>query len=189
MTSLLAGLALGGASRLIDTAPWAPVWIGSVFAPWLAATWLAGATTSERRTGALRGTLMLAAVVAAYLLVAGTTSSWNEAARLAPGLAASAAVAGPIFGTAGAIRRAPWPGSLAGAAMLGGALVADSIVLNLGNRALWERAIFAAELLAGLWLAQKVARHPRAAPLALVIGFVLVSVELAVMAVLGLPLP
>lgn len=180
---------LGVASRFVDTAAWAPPWIGLVFAPWLAAAWLAGATTVDRRAGALRGAVLLGATAAAYLVTAALLASPDEAARMAPGLVIVALVAGPFFGVAGAIRRAPWPGSLVGAAVLGAALVSDGIVLQFGERLPVERALFAAELLAGLWLAARVARHPRGAALALVIGLVLASFEVGVVAVLGMRLP
>ena len=69
---MAAGILAGLLSRAVDTAPWAPPWIGQVLTPWLALAWLAGAATKHpQRFGPLLGTVTLVAVVATYLVAAG----------------------------------------------------------------------------------------------------------------------
>lgn len=189
---VVAGVALGIVSRFVDTAAWAPVWIGSVLTPWLAAAWMAGSRAWNRVAGALLGTALLGATVVAYLVSAAVGSGGPEAARLAPGLVALSLVAGPLWGNAGAAAQAAdpraWVPRLAGASMLGAAFVAEGALLQLGERGALERILFGAEVLAGLALAVRISGNLRAGPLTLTTGACLLALELAVFAVLGIPL-
>jgi hypothetical protein len=188
----LAGLALGVMSRCVDTSAWAPGWIGLVLSPWLVGTWMAGSRAWTRGAGALLGVTLLASTVAAYLAVAWLGDGGAEAARLAPGLALLTVVAGPLWGTAGAAAQAgraqSWVPRLAGGAMLGAILVAEGALLQIGEREVPQRVLFAAELLVGLVLAVRVSGNLRGAPLALTTGAVLLALELLALAALGVPL-
>ena len=94
-------MVLGIVSRAIDTASWARPWFGLVVLPWLLAAWLAGAWLARPNGslawGAAGGFVLLAATVAAYLAAAGDTGS-----TMAFRLILLAAIAGPLFGLAGA---------------------------------------------------------------------------------------
>ncbi|HSM38683.1 MAG TPA: DUF6518 family protein [Candidatus Limnocylindrales bacterium] len=143
---MAAGIATGLLSHAVDTAAWAPPWIGQVLTPWLALAWLAGATTARPgRAGPLLGLATLAAVTAAYLLASGPRSG-----ELWPVLAAVTLVAGPAYGWAGAAwrERGRWAGP--GLALLGVALLVEGISLQLGERVAMERIGFAAEAAIGL---------------------------------------
>ena len=166
-----AGLLLGAASRWVDTADWAPSWVGNVLSPWLVGAWLAGAATRRPRHGALAGLLLLAATVSTYLLLSGET-------RLLPGLLALAVVAGPLLGAAGGVRAA---------AALGAVLIGEGLLLQIGERSLGERVLFAAEALVGLAVAAR-GGGGIGAVLAVGMGVVLVGVVLIGAVVFGLRL-
>ena len=133
----------------MDTASWAPAWIGYVFSPWLAAAWLAGATFpgARQRAGALRGITVVGATVLGYLIVAD-----GDAPRLLVPLTGLALAAGPLMGLGGATWRMA-SGRAIGAAALGAVLVGEGLLLQLGARTGLERAAFAAEVVIGLGLA------------------------------------
>ena len=146
---LLVGALLGAVSRLVDNASWAPDWFGNVFTPWLAGAWLVGAAAPTPRNGAARGLALLLATVGGYLAVAATSGDLpNLAARLLP----LALLAGPIFGAAGATWRGGWPWASAGGALLGGAIVAEGLALQLGVRSSLEHAALAGESVVGIGL-------------------------------------
>jgi hypothetical protein len=180
-------MALGVASRWIDTAAWAPAWIGLVITPWLVAPWLAGAWTSSPNGilawGAAAGFALLAATVAAYLAVAG-----SDSAPMLPGLLVLAVTAGPLYGAAGACLHRGGRGRLLAASALGAALIAEGLLLQLGERSPFERVVFAVESAAGVVLATWMAGS-RAGLLALATGIVLLAIELAVLATIGPGLP
>ncbi len=144
--AILAGLALGAVSRLIDTAEWAPDWIGYVFTPWLAAAWLAGAWSATPRRGALSGLAVLLATVVAYLAVAGASSLPVVA------LYGLAVVAGPTFGAAGATWRGRGRWAAVGGALLGAAVILESLALQLAVHSTPEHLVLAGESLAGIGL-------------------------------------
>jgi len=140
------GVAIGVVSRLIDTTSWAPDWIGYVFSSWLAAAWLVGAFSGSVRSGALTGGALLVGIVAAYLATAGAGS------QPAAGLWGIAAAGAPIFGGAGATwrdrgRRASW-----GGALLGAALIVESVALQWAVGQGWERLLLGGEFLLGVGL-------------------------------------
>lgn len=193
------GAALGAVSRAVDTASWAPAWAGNVLAPWLIGAWVAGASvavtgasivgakvstaSSDRAWGAAAGLALLCGTVFTYLALAG-----GDAVRLAPGLVLLALAAGPAMGLAGAAMRAGARGHLAAGALLGAALVADGVLLQIGDRTGLERLAMGLVAIAGLALAGWIGRWP-AAGAALLIGLALVVGELAILAVLDLSLP
>lgn len=143
---MAAGILAGLLSRAVDTATWAPPWIGQVLTPWLALAWLAGAAARDRRRfGPLLGTIALAAVVATYLVAAGP-----DAGRLWLLLAAITLLAGPAYGWAGATWRSGGPLAGAGLALLGAALLVEAIGLQVGERELLERIGFGLEAAVGL---------------------------------------
>ena len=183
MACAAAGGALGLASRAIDTAAWAPAWIGLVLSPWLVAPWLAGAWVGRRdgslAWGAAAGLTLLSATVVTYQIAAGA-----GAAAMLPGLAILAVTAGPAYGASGAALWRGDPGRLTAAAMLGAALVAEGLLLQLGERSLLERAALALEAAAGVMLAAWLA-GTRAGLLAIVAGLVLLGIELVVLATIG----
>lgn len=148
--AVVAGLVLGVVSRLVDSAAWAPDWIGFVFSPWLAAAWLVGATGTDARAGALRGLVLLAGTVAGYLALASVLAPGALTATLLLGLVAVTALAGPTFGAAGGAWRHGGRRGIVGAAAIGGALVGEGIFLQLGERLLVERLLFGAEIVAGM---------------------------------------
>ncbi len=172
----MAGALLGVASRWVDTAAWAPAWAGNVLSPWLVAAWLAGSATRQSRAGAVAGLLLLATTVATYLLLGG-----QDTQRLLPALAVVAAVAGPALGAAGGI------GGRTGAAALGAVLVGEGVLLQLGDRGLGERVLFAGEALAGLAVAARGGGGIGAA-LAVGMGAVLVGAVIIGAVVFGLTL-
>ncbi len=157
---LLVGALLGVVSRLIDTASWAPDWFGSVFTPWLAAAWLAGSSARTSRNGAAHGLVLLLATVGSYLVVAATSA---DAGTLALRLIPLAMVAGPIFGVAGAAWRGGGPWAAAGGALLGGAVVAEGLTLQLGVRSPLEHLALAGESLLGIGLTVGLSRTRRPA--------------------------
>lgn len=143
---MAAGVLAGLLSRAVDTAPWAPAWIGQVLAPWLALAWLAGvATARPDRAGPLLGLATLGAVVATYLVAAGP-----DAGGLWPVLVPISVIAGPAYGWAGAAWRAGGRMAGPGLALLGAALLVEGASLQLGERALLERIGFGLEALIGL---------------------------------------
>ncbi len=146
---LLAGALLGVLSRLTDTASWAPDWLGNVVTPWLAAAWLAGGTARTARDGAVLGLTVLLATVVSYLVVAAGS---GDALMLARRLLPLALIAGPIFGIAGAAwrRRGRW--AVVGGALLGGAVVAEGLALQLGVHSSLEHLALAGESLVGIGL-------------------------------------
>ena len=180
-------MALGVASRWIDTAAWTPAWIGLVLSPWLVAPWLGGAWTSQPDGnliwGAAAGFALLAATVAAYMALAGPDS-----APMLAGLPVLVVIAGPMYGAAGAGLHRGGRGRLLAASALGAALIAEGLLLQLGERSPLERAVFAVEPAAGVVLATWMAGS-RAGLLALATGIVLLAIELAVLATIGPGLP
>jgi hypothetical protein len=158
--TLLVGTLLGIVSRLIDTASWAPDWFGNVFTPWLAAAWLAGTTAPAPRNGAARGLSLLLATVGSYLVLAAVS---GDALTLAPRLVPLALVAGPIFGVAGATWRGGGPWAVPGGALLGGAIVAEGLALQLGVGSPLEHYVLAGESLVGIGLTVRLSRTRRPA--------------------------
>ena len=144
--AILVGLALGAVSRLIDTADSAPDWIGYVVTPWLAAAWLAGAWTPALRQGALNALALLLATVVAYVLVADASSLPVVA------LYGLAVVAGPVFGAAGATWRGRGRWAAVGGALLGAAVILESLALQLAVHSTPEHLVLAGESLAGIGL-------------------------------------
>lgn len=144
--SAAAGVLLGIASRAIDTAAWAPPWIGSVVTPWLVLAWLAGALTARPwPDGPMSGLTALAATVATYLFAAGT-----DASALWLVLAPVALIAGPAYGWAGAAWRSRDAFARPGLALLGAALLVEGLMLQVGERVVLARIGFGAESLVGL---------------------------------------
>ncbi len=156
--AVAAGLVTGVVSRLVDTAAWAPDWLGYVFTPWLATAWLAGALSSSTRSGALKGLAMLLAVVAAYLAWSMTSSVPVPA--FAAALYGLAALGGPIFGAAGATWRGRGRWAAAGGALFGGAVVLESLALQLAVHSTPERLVLAGDSLAGIGLTLWLVRRP-----------------------------
>ncbi len=144
--SAATGVLLGIASRWVDTAPWAPAWIGMVVTPWLIVAWLAGALSARPwPDGPMSGLAALAATVASYLFSAGT-----DAGSLWWLLAPVALIAGPAYGWAGAAWRARDPFAAPGLALVGAALLVEGLTLQFGDRVLLERIGFGVESLIGL---------------------------------------
>ena len=147
--ALLLGVPLGVLSRLTDTASWAPIWIGYVLSPWFAAAWLAGATVRIPRIGAILGLSLLLATAATYLAMAAIS---GDALVLATLLIPLALMAGPIFGAAGAAWRCRGPWASRGGALLGVAVLVESIALQLVVNAPLERVALVGESLVGIGL-------------------------------------
>ncbi len=105
-----------------------------------------------------------------------------------PGLLVLAVTAGPLYGAAGAGLHRGGRGRLLAASALGAALIAEGLLLQLGERSPLERAVFAVESAAGVVLATWMAGS-RAGLLALAAGIVLLAIELAVLATIGPGLP
>jgi hypothetical protein len=141
-----AGVLVGIASRAVDTAAWAPAWIGLVITPWLALAWLTGARTAQPSgDGPLTGLAAMAATAASYLLVAGADAG-NTWLVLLPVVF----IAGPAYGWAGAAWRSGHAMGRAGLALLGAALLVEGITLQFGDRELLPRLAFVVESLLGL---------------------------------------
>lgn len=158
--SAAAGVLVGIASRAIDTATWAPPWIGMVVTPWLLLAWLAGAVTARPwPDGPMSGLTALAATVATYVFAAGTdaTGFWLL-------LAPVALIAGPAYGWAGAAWRARDAFARPGLALLGAALLVEGVMLQLGERVVLERIGFGAESLVGLAIIVVAWRRQRREP-------------------------
>ena len=174
---------MGIASRAIDSAAWAPAWIGLVLSPWLVAPWLAGVWVSRREGGlawgAAAGFTLLTATVVTYLVAAGAAAD-----TMLPSLAFLVVTAGPAYGAAGAALWRGDRGRLAAATILGAALVAEGMLLQLGERSPLERAVFAGEAVTGAVLATWLAGM-RSGLLAILAGLVLLGFELAVLATIG----
>jgi len=144
--SAAAGILAGIISQAIDTASWAPPWIGTVVTPWLALAWLMGALAGRSwPEGPMAGLTALAATVATYLIAGGLESgtSWLV-------LASVALIAGPAYGWAGAQWRSGDTFARPGLALLGAALLVEGVVLQLGDREVWARIAFGVESLLGL---------------------------------------
>ena len=116
----LGGQALGG------------VWgrLGNSGAVWLCAAFVVGSMLDTTRRAALGGFLTLAGAVIGYYAAASWFVSAGVNATSVGIWVATAAVGGPVFGAAGEIwrRRKGWP-RIAAAALLGGALVGESLYL------------------------------------------------------------
>ena len=116
---------IGIVSRLVDTAPWAPAWIGSILSPWLAAAWAAGAATPGLRwIGAAAGVALLAGVTVAYLLLAGP-----DLQRLILPLSALTVLGGSIWGSAGRQWRSGGRLRVLGVAVLLAAVIGDAVTI------------------------------------------------------------
>jgi hypothetical protein len=177
-------VALGIASRVVDTAEGAPTWIGLVLSPWLAGPWLAGAWIAGRDdrvgSGALAGLVLLTSTVIAYLALAGA-----QAPALLPGLPLLAVVAGLGFGAAGAELHRGQRGRLVAAVALGATFAIEGVVLQqLAAESVAARVAFAVEAVAGVILAWWVG-GPRAAAVMAVAGGLVLVIELALLATVG----
>lgn len=124
-TAVLVGVPIGIVSRMVDTASWAPSWIGSILSPWLAAAWVAGAAVSGSRwIGAAMGLAVLAGVTGAYLAMAGP-----DLVRLIPPLSALTVLGGVIWGAAGWGWRLGGRHRALGVAVLLAAIIADVVTI------------------------------------------------------------
>ena len=123
--AVLVGVPIGIVSRLVDTAPWAPSWIGNILSPWLAASWVAGSAVPGRLwIGAAAGVALLAGVSGAYLALAGP-----DMARLILPLAALTVLGGIIWGAAGRAWRSGGRRRVLAAAVLLAAIIADLVTI------------------------------------------------------------
>ncbi len=179
---------MGIASRWIDTAPWAPGWIGLVLSPWLAAPWLAGAWVGRPggslAWGAAAGFVLLAATVATYLALVGA-----DATTLLPALPLLAVVAGPGYGAAGAALHHGERGRLIAAVVLGATFVVEGVLLQrAAAESPVESGLFVAEAVAGVLLATWIGGL-RAGLLVVVVGAVVLGIELVMLANIGQGLP
>ena len=111
-----------------------------------------------------------------------------DASATVPGLFLLALTAGPGYGAAGAAVHRGQRGRLIAGVVLGAALVAEGLVLQLGERSPVERAVFAVESAVGVVLAEMMA-GPRGALLAAAAGVALLGIELALLATIGPGLP
>lgn len=146
LASAAAGVLVGIVSLAVDTASWAPLWIGTVVTPWLVLAWLCGALAGRSwPDGPMAGLTALAATVATYL-IAGGLETGTSFLVLAP----VALLAGPAYGWAGAQWRSRDTFARPGLALLGAALLVEGLVLQLGEREVWARVAFAAESMVGL---------------------------------------
>ena len=125
MLAGLVGVPIGIVSRLVDTAPWAPAWIGNILSPWLAAAWLAGAMVGVTRwIGSAAGVVVLLGVTATYLALSG-----SDFTRLLLPLAAWTIVGGGVWGLAGGEWRSTGLRRVLSGAVLLGAVVADVVTI------------------------------------------------------------
>jgi len=196
LATLVAALALGVAARyaagsglialagpVAEPASRLGAWVIALGAPWLAVAWLLGALARRGDLGAAAG---------AFALVGGTGAwyaftVWSEgraslgyAVPVSIGWAAAAAVAGAIFGGAGALWRSGRRDAARalGAAMLAAPLIGEAVLLE----TIWDgraaRVVLTAELVLGLVLPFVLVRRP---PRALMLCIALTAV-LAVVA-------
>jgi hypothetical protein len=177
-------VALGIASRLVDTADGAPPWIGLVLSPWLAGPWLAGAWVARHEDslgwGAVAGLALLSCTVLAYLALAGA-----DAAALLPGLPLLAVAAGLGFGAAGAQLHRGKRGRLIAAVALGAIFAIEGVLLQqLAAESILARALLMLEAIAGVVLAAWLAGRA-AGMLVLVAGALVLGMELALQATIG----
>ena len=121
----LFGVPIGIVSRMVDTAPWAPSWIGNILSPWLAAAWLVGAAVGGSRwIGGAAGVAVLLGVTVAYLAMAGSDFS-----LLVFPLAALTLLGGAAWGVAGAEWRSKGLGRVLSGTVLVAALMADIVTI------------------------------------------------------------
>jgi hypothetical protein len=151
-------------------------------APWLGGAWTTR-PDGNLAWGAAAGLALLVATTATYMAMAG-----SDSAPMLPGLLVLAVTAGPIYGAAGAGLHRGGRGRLLAASALGAALIAEGLLLQLGERSPLERVVFAVESAVGVVLATWMAGS-RAGLLALAAGIVLLLIELAVLATIGPGLP
>ncbi|PTL59121.1 DUF6518 family protein [Paraconexibacter algicola] len=183
LVAVALGVLLGLAARAGDHAPVGTVGAATALGgPWLVVAFAAGAVGArvgaggrvarrrEARAGAVRGAVcVIAGVVVYYAMM------WLVERRTGPGYAVPVATAwslggvvvGGSFGALGAAWRTGGPWASRWAAVLGGALLGEAVVL----RALWERPdlerVAALQALAALVLVAALAPRPRAWPAAL----------------------
>ena len=179
---------MGIASRLTDTAPWAPAWIGLLLSPWLVASWLAGAWAGgldrSLAWGAAAGFVLLVATAATYLVLAG-----DAGAALLPGLPLLAVSAGPGYGAAGAALHHEARGRFIAAAVLGVTLVVEGLLLQQAAAEVpVERSLLVVEAIAGVVLATWIGGL-RAGLVVVMAGAVVLAIELAMLANIGAGLP
>ncbi|HKO34741.1 MAG TPA: hypothetical protein VJY85_13425 [Candidatus Limnocylindria bacterium] len=172
----------------MDTAQWAPTWIGLVLSPWLVTSWLAGAWVGQLDRslawGAAAGFFLLAATVVTYLLLAG-----EDRAGLFPGLPLLAVGAGPGYGTAGAAVHHRARGRLIAAVVLGATFVVEGVLLlQAAAESPVESGLLVAEAAAGVLLASWIG-GVRAGLVVVIVGAVVLGIELAIMVNMGPGLP
>ena len=121
----LVGVPIGIVSRLVDTAPWAPPWIGNILSPWLAAAWLVGAVVGGSRwIGVAGGVAVLLGVTVAYLALSGP-----DFARLVLPLTALTLLGGAAWGAAGWEWRSGGFRRVLSGAVLVAAVMADIVTI------------------------------------------------------------
>jgi hypothetical protein len=125
VSAAVLGLPIGIVSRLVDTAPWAPPWIGNILSPWLATAWLVGAAVAGSRwIGMAAGVAVLLGVTVAYLALSGT-----DMARLFVPLAALTLLGGAVWGVAGAEWRSEGLRRVLSGAILVAAVLVDVVTI------------------------------------------------------------
>lgn len=140
-TSILVGVALGGAAWLSDQLAWPYSLLipANAIGPWLAVAFGLGGSARTIPTGAARGVVgLVAAVIGYYLLTAAFGSGIRAigASHAATVWGVVAIIAGPILGSAGAVWRygTGWPRAV-GVGILAAALIGEGIVFG-GSRIL-----------------------------------------------------
>lgn len=164
-TSILVGIALGGAAWLSDQLAWPYSLLipANAIGPWLAVAFGLGASARTIPTGAARGLVgLVAAVVGYYLLTAvfGSGIRAIGASHAATVWGVVAFIAGPIMGGAGAVWRygTGWPRAV-GVGLLAAALIGEGIVFGGARILRFDQyavdpgaLLFLAEILIGLAL-------------------------------------
>jgi len=132
LRALLIGLALGAAARATKYSPDVVRWVLTLGVPWLATAFAVGVFARRPLEGAAHGgLLMVAAVVAYYFIGTGIERHYGPlySAAMIVGWGSLGAVAGGVFGAAGAAwRGGPSWLRIGAAALLCGALAGEAIV-------------------------------------------------------------
>lgn len=183
-----AGGLVGLGARASDYGPSVAHWVGALGAPWLLASFAAGAFARGRRSAATAGAVAIVAGVVAYYI-----SMWRIEQRtgeeyatlMIVGWSLAGVLVGAPFGVAGFMARsrrervASW-----GLAALVAALLAEAAYVSLVWQSAFAQALATAEVVAAFLLVAASRRGPRVATFALPLAALMLVGELAVTTVM-----
>jgi hypothetical protein len=162
------GLVLGAGGQTVDLLHPGLRWAAALGVPWLAVAFAAGALARERAAAVAAGAVVLVVATGTYYVL--HLVAWRNpgVAWVALAWVPACVAAGGLFALAGAVWRDGGPaGRAAGAAVLAGALVGESLLLSAEWPGRAAHLVLTAELLAGATLPLLLAR--RVLPAALVL--------------------